>query len=1113
MKRVYSRCFPRACSFVLSMVLFAAALIPLPFAAKAEALPAKLHIGMVFAGAVSEKGKAASGIPVSNSFVEIYNPNDFEVSLDGYTLHYQGFPTQAAAERPETQWDSLALDKTKKIPARCSYLIDCGEADTTGSANAVTLTGFDQVWTPSPLFCTKGGKYVLTYGVNSIPAKLVDPHTGGANGTPISGYIDMFGVAGNDVGATDQIDGCEGSYLRESSKQKGFVRKNRNTDTDDNAKDFVAVDFREAGCELPRSLADGRYVYTGPASLVFEQDYAVVGSPLSVRVEGSEETFRYAWSVGGSTVGDSSDTYTPKAEDLEKFIAVTATSSAGSEVYEAQMYFSTLPVVYVNTEGGKEITSKTEYMGAQMHIQGNDEFNWQTTTLYDGATQIRGRGNYTWVQPKKPYRLKLESKTSVFGMSLSKHFVMLADYGVRNLLHNIVGQDFADRNTDNYTCKFTSVVLVMNGGYQGVYQFGEQVRIDEGRVDIFDWEQQASDIAKTIGKAEGFSPEDITTLETVMTMNMAWITDKKVAFHGVTYDFANYGISYPDMTDPENLGGILMEIDIYEDEATMFRTPMNNLVKAKNPEYMLTNSTLLTNTQNFFNAFEACMKSDDATTVYNGKTVSYSDLFDMNSLVEYFFVDEFTTNTDALLNSVYWYKDIGEKAKFGPSWDLDWSFSVHVNDWSTKQLGWYNQNTVYYRDLLRDPYFLVRAWEHYKKIRQTVIAPMIAPGGFLDQAIEKLEVPGIANYARWYDDTSDPAGTYKAYAQNCKNFIHNRVAWLDTQLATLESFIASTGYYYKTSKLNVTAVDQTRTDGTVAVTAAVTEPAMVKAVFYVNGKKLEPVDVHNASATVLIPVENLVVGALNVVQVRGLQADGSFNRDVNGRARSAFDVFELDASLLTENMEKAIDALDDVTDQNYREVRQAVDTIQTMIEEYKTKFGGTEQDIRNYDLFTQTLTLVECYETVDDINGRLAGLMDPGEIDKSNWRTAKSAVDSVERAVDALRQAIDSLPKEIADAHRGPILELLASTDALVTSKRVIAVLEKGLVFGDLNEDGAVQAADALIVLQYSVELLDLTEDQNLTADTDLSGDITTLDALRILQYVVSLVDKLPQIS
>ena len=76
--------------------------------------------------------------------------------------------------------------------------------------------------------------------------------------------------------------------------------------------------------------------------------------------------------------------------------------------------------------------------------------------------------------------------------------------------------------------------------------------------------------------------------------------------------------------------------------------------------------------------------------------------------------------------------------------DSDWSFSVHVNDWSTKQLGWYNQNTVYYRDLLRDPYFLVRAWEHYKKIRQTVIAPMIAPGGFLDQAIEKLEVPGIA---------------------------------------------------------------------------------------------------------------------------------------------------------------------------------------------------------------------------------------------------------------------------------------------------------------------------------------------------------------------------------
>ena len=40
---------------------------------------------------------------------------------------------------------------------------------------------------------------------------------------------------------------------------------------------------------------------------------------------------------------------------------------------------------------------------------------------------IRGRGNSTWKAEKKPYRIKLENKTDVFGLGTNKHWVLLAN--------------------------------------------------------------------------------------------------------------------------------------------------------------------------------------------------------------------------------------------------------------------------------------------------------------------------------------------------------------------------------------------------------------------------------------------------------------------------------------------------------------------------------------------------------------------------------------------------------------------------------------------------------------------------------------------------------------
>ena len=157
----------------------------------------------------------------------------------------------------------------------------------------------------------------------------------------------------------------------------------------------------------------------------FENNYAEVGVPLTAAVTGAENA-SYQWYVGGRQVSENSENfYIPTENDLEKWIEVRVTD--GSETMTAKMYCSKLPVVYINTENGQEITSKENYIDATIRIQGNKEYE-STGIDQEAETEIRGRGNSTWGQPKKPYKLKLGSKTNVLGMGKNKHWVLLANY-------------------------------------------------------------------------------------------------------------------------------------------------------------------------------------------------------------------------------------------------------------------------------------------------------------------------------------------------------------------------------------------------------------------------------------------------------------------------------------------------------------------------------------------------------------------------------------------------------------------------------------------------------------------------------------------------------------
>ena len=85
---------------------------------------------------------------------------------------------------------------------------------------------------------------------------------------------------------------------------------------------------------------------------------------------------------------------------------------------------------------------------------------------------------------------------------------------------------------------------------------------------------------------------------------------------------------------------------------------------------------------------------------------------------------------------------------------------------------------------------------------------------------------------------------------------------------------------------------------------------------------------------------------------------------------------------------------------------------------------------------------------------------------------------------------------------------LTALTDARAKYDEYSA--EPDVTYGDVNDDGKIDASDALEALQHSVELKKLEGDAFTAADVTNDGTVDATDALNILQYSVELIDHFP---
>lgn len=171
-------------------------------------------------------GGANDSTPVSHSFIELYNPTDNAISLEGYSI---GYLSNGKSNTPQ----EVKLALFGSVPSHTSYLIRCEQQDTsTPDLIKFTVSKFDQEWTQT----IDNKRYQITLYKGNKVEDAVSVNEGNVEGSALS-------------------DGT-------ISKQKA-IRRIGFADTNNNTADFEVVSYKDdataATEKYPRSLADGAW--------------------------------------------------------------------------------------------------------------------------------------------------------------------------------------------------------------------------------------------------------------------------------------------------------------------------------------------------------------------------------------------------------------------------------------------------------------------------------------------------------------------------------------------------------------------------------------------------------------------------------------------------------------------------------------------------------------------------------------------------------------------------------------------------------------------------------------------------------------------------------------
>jgi hypothetical protein len=374
------------------------------------------------------------------------------------------------------------------------------------------------------------------------------------------------------------------------------------------------------------------------------------------------------------------------------------------------------PVMRITTENGVPITSKEDYVNGIARLKG-----------VDYPLKIRGRGNSTWLLPKKPYRVKLDSEAALLGMPSNRDWALIANYADHSLARNAIALGLSPHTSIPWSPRSAFVEVTLNGEYEGSYQFTEHIEASTDRVNLSDQglllevdERGLTDGDPGFRTPHGFpivyqDPDD-PSAETMATFE-AFLADFETALYG------------PDFADPEDGYAAFINVDTFVDWLLV-----NELFKNVDADL-----------------YSSCWFTWDA-----GK-LSMGPLWDFD-VSSGFRIDFWPGYSDP---EGWWLR--GDELPFDPR-----SAAHHADHWFAR--------------MLEDPGFqglVVARWNELK--------PVFAKSAKKPRRIlESLGVAAHSDHERWsggyfYPESAHAAGP-QGEAKFLGDWLSDRVAWIDAAL-------------------------------------------------------------------------------------------------------------------------------------------------------------------------------------------------------------------------------------------------------------------------------------------------------------------------------------------
>ena len=387
-----------------------------------------------------------------------------------------------------------------------------------------------------------------------------------------------------------------------------------------------------------------------------------------------------------------------------------------------------LPALYINTFDGRNITSKTYYVNAQLVYmeESSHVMKWDTI-------EIRGRGNSTWNMSKKPYRIKFLSKQRFLGneKANAKSWTLLANAADKTMLRNAITSAMGEFAGLPFNPAYKFVDLTINGVYMGTYQISDQIDIKKKRVNIIEQDFPLSDGA------------DIS-------------------------------------------GGYLLEVDGFKDGNCFTSNIYSVPIRIHSPDEKEINDEQNLYIMKYIAVFENRLKSAD----FNHPQKGYRQMVDSTSLANWVLCTEISGNIDGYY-STYFYKNQADSLLYwGPLWDYDVAYNndrrIPNTYYSLMTDVGYGMTKAWINRMWEDPWFAKLVNRRYRELLDAGLVDYLYQK--IDSLTTLLNRSINLNYEKWgirtrvYNEIV-LYSSYEQYVNDLKDYIFQHCNYLEEAFA------------------------------------------------------------------------------------------------------------------------------------------------------------------------------------------------------------------------------------------------------------------------------------------------------------------------------------------